>query len=189
MRTDNLDIATLNRLFNYDPITGRLIWLQRGERDCPDPRERARWNGRYAGKEAFGIKPNGYREGMIFRVQHRAHRVAWAMFYGEWPQDDIDHINGDRADNRIGNLRVATRSENSRNTKLRCTNSSGRVGVSQRRGKWRATIRANNRQHELGIFDTFEEAAAARDAAEIRFGYHPNHGRVSPPALADTGVM
>lgn len=171
-----LDVATLRRLFRYDAETGILYWRPRTAVDCPKAGERQRWNGRYAGDEAFRLKPNGYKEGMIFRVGHKAHRVAWAIYYGAWPQGQIDHINGDRADNRIVNLRTVTRSANCRNTKHRANNTTGRIGVSRRGHGWRATI-THGRQIELGRFLTFAEAVKAREQAEILYGYHENHGR------------
>jgi hypothetical protein len=169
-------IDELRRLVRYDADTGKLTWLERGWDHCPRDGGK-RWNGRYAGKEAFRVTPSGYRYGMIKRRMFRAHRVAWALHYGEWPDMEIDHINGDRADNRIANLRLVTRAENSRNQSSRKNSKSGIVGVCQIRKKWRAFINLNGKPRHLGVFDTIEEAIAVRKAAERRAGYHPNHGR------------
>tara|TARA_R110001606_G_scaffold190822_1_gene338772 strand:+ start:384 stop:701 length:318 start_codon:yes stop_codon:yes gene_type:complete len=105
------------------------------------------------------------------------------MHVGDWPADQIDHISGDRSDNRIENLREATQTENSRNMKTLANNMSGVMGVSwdKRERHWIATISDDNSSVRLGRFKSFEDAVAARKAAEVEYGYHPNHGR---PALA-----
>jgi hypothetical protein len=101
------------------------------------------------------------------------------MVYGDEPQD-IDHINGNRRDNRIANLRAVDRRENMRNARLRSNNTSGIVGVtfSRDRKKWVAQIN-DGKVRSLGRFDKFEDAVEARKAAERRAGFHPNHGRPS----------
>lgn len=166
-------------LLRYEPDTGHLYWLTRPRVFFRSDGEHRRWNGRYAGKRAFTLNSYGYRDGMIFRKMYRAHAVAWALHTGEWPDGQIDHINGDRDDNRIDNLRVVTRSENCRNTPLRKNNSSGVMGVSKLRYRWRAYIRTGEKNVHLGVFNTIEEATAARQAAELTHGYHPNHGRAA----------
>lgn len=169
--------AVLRELFIYDPETGALTWCDRARHFFKSQRDWLRWNTRYANTPAFRLKPNGYHEGMIFRRQHKSHRVAWAIHYGEWPSSHLDHINGDRADNRICNLRIVTRSENCRNTKQRANNSSGVIGVAPSGSKWRAYIRSDGKNIHLGVFGTIEEAAEARRKASEKYGYHPNHGR------------
>jgi hypothetical protein len=163
-------------LMRYDPETGKLYWLERPRVFFKSDKDHKRWNTRYAGNEAFSPNNNGYLDGMIFRRMYRAHQVAWALHYGEWPKDQIDHINGDRSDNRITNLRVVSRSENCRNTKLRSNSKTGVLGVYRHKHRWRATIYDGGSRH-IGLFDTFEDAVAARKAAERELGYHPNHGR------------
>ena len=92
-------IYALCRAFSYDPETGRFFWRNR-EGFCPQE------GAMTAGKEAFiSRKPNGYIYARLMGRAIYAHRAAWAISYGEWPKGDIDHINGDRADNRIANLR------------------------------------------------------------------------------------
>lgn len=169
------DINMLRRLMSYDPETGQITWRERTVTDCPKEKERKRWNGRYAGREAFRIVPSGYRVGMIFRSMYRAHRVAWAMHYGVWPTGEIDHINGNRADNRIANLRDVSKAENIRNQKVRRNNRTGAIGVYPLRNKWRATIYRGKCIH-LGMFATFDKALAARKQAERDLGFHENHG-------------
>lgn len=167
----------LGGLFRYDAETGELFWRRRPESMFPDPASAARWNGRYAGKRALTAKTKaGYLTGLLFRKHVKAHSVAWAIAHGRWPYE-IDHINGDKSDNRIANLREVTRQENSRNRGMRSDNCTGVAGVSKRRGRWLARIQGDSREVTLGTFDTLTEAAAARKAAERRFGYHENHGR------------
>jgi len=99
--------------------------------------------------------------------------------HDEWPQDEIDHINGIRTDNRLVNLRSVTHRENQKNIKRSTCNTSGRVGVrwEGHRSKWRSAIKVDGREKHLGSFDSFAEASAARKAAEIKYGFHKNHGR------------
>lgn len=106
---------------------------------------------------------SGYRQGRIFGKAFRAHRVAWAITHGEWPSYEIDHINGDRSDNRINNLREASRMENARNRGANINSPSGLKGVSWSKssGKWRARITAGGPENNLGFFDTAEDAHAA----------------------------
>lgn len=113
-----------------------------------------------------------------------AHRVVWAMHYGQWPFNGLDHINGVRTDNRIINLRPADHTTNAQNMKLMSNNKTGIVGVSYnaKRGKYYASIRVRGKTRNLGLFDDIECAKVARRSAEIEHGFHPNHGRKSHAA-------
>jgi len=95
-----------------------------------------------------------------------AHRLAWALHNGEWPSKQIDHIDGDRANNRISNLREATQSQQIMNSKLRSDNTSGIKGVQQRKYGWTAYIAVDGKSTYLGHFDTKAKAIAARAEAE-----------------------
>jgi hypothetical protein len=176
MTYNTMDIDELRRLIDYDCKTGKLTWLPRTWEHCRRDGGK-RWNGRYAGKEAFRIV-RGYRKGMIKRRMFAAHRVAWALHYGEWPVADIDHINGDGTDNRIINLRAVDRIENCRNQAVRKNSAAGVLGVNRTGGKWRAYISVGGKPKHLGVFDDFKDAVAARKSAEQDFGYHANHGRL-----------
>ena len=137
------------------------------------------WNARFANKRAFNCKAsNGYLVGRFCGVNLRAHRVVWAVSHGFWPSL-IDHINGDRSDNRIGNLREVSQSENMRNASLSVRNKTGQVGVffDKARGKWAASIRAEGKSINLGRFDLISDAIYARKSAEALYGFHENHGR------------
>lgn len=169
----------LRQLLRYDPDTGKLFWRERPLGAFVSLRGFKTWNARYAGKEAFtACDGYGYLCGAVNYIVIKAHRVIWAMQMGEWP-NHVDHINGIRSDNRFSNLRSVTRQENQRNHKRHKTNSSGHMGVCwhQKAGKWCAYIDAGKRLH-LGLFDDLAEAIAERKAAEIRHGFHANHGRV-----------
>ena len=163
----------LRQRLRYEPETGHLYW-----RECAAMS--AQWNGRYADKPAFtSVNGMGYRTGRLNRQQFQAHRVIWAIANGEWPDDEIDHINGDRADNRLHNLRAVDRRGNMTNLALRTDNTSGVAGVywARDRGKWAAQINDGTKMKSLGRFESFDAAVAARKAAEAEIGFHPNHGR------------
>lgn len=174
----------LRQLLRYEPDTGKLFWLPRGPEWFRSENPRARgqvkvWNARYAGRPALEALSQGYRVGRLFDVLVRAHRVIWAMTTGAWPEGEIDHINGDRADNRMENLREVSSGENGRNKGLRADNTSGQVGVSWSRleGKWKVLIWRNGKPYSRGTFTNFVDAVRSRKAAEAEFGFHENHGR------------
>ena len=173
----------LRQLLDYDSETGVFTWKARKHTyftNAKWPHRAAKvWNAKNAGERTFKTNYRGYRVGGLCGAQRYAHRVAWAFYHGKWPTGEIDHINGVRDDNRISNLREVTPRENSRNTGIGIRNKSGVMGVSwcRTRGKWRATIRDEDGQVHLGYFDCQGDAAKARKAAEVRIGFHPNHGR------------
>lgn len=177
------DHATLLKLLRYEPETGRLFWRRRPpELFCGHDRDAAwrKWNTRYADKEAFTASRNGYRCGGIFTVIYPAHRVIWAMLCGVIDDREIDHIDGDRGNNRPANLRLVSAQGNARNASISSANTSGVLGVdfNKKARKWRATIKVNYRKLFVGEFRLFDDAVAARKAAERKYGFHPNHGRV-----------
>lgn len=174
-------------LLDYDPATGKLTWKERGQkwfksgRGYPG-RACKSWNSHFAGKVALStIKSNGYMHGSLFYKCVMAHRIIWLMVHGKWP-DTIDHVNGNRSDNRLNNLREVTQPSNMKNTKRQNRNKSGFPGVcfEKRRQKWHARIQSKEgKSIHLGYFDSLRRAAKVRKRAEIEFGYHPNHGRVA----------
>ncbi|MCW1985616.1 UNVERIFIED_ORG: hypothetical protein M2348_001348 [Sphingomonas sp. R1F5B] len=179
-----LDQALLLKLLRYDPDTGLLYWRERDEslfRDGPWNsafRKCRSWNAKNADKPAFRYRTaEGYHAGAIFGVHVKAHRVIWKMMTGH-DADCIDHIDGDRANNKWCNLRSVSAFENCSNTAVYRSNRLGVAGVSIDRGKWRARITFERKTIFLGHFDTMEEAVRARKAAERAFGFHPNHGRI-----------
>lgn len=176
----------LRQLLNYDPETGKLFWKERGPEWFSSGRLSAEktaawWNKRFSGKEAFtAIDAHGYHSGGIFRAIYAAHRIAWIHVHGSI-SGEIDHINGDKADNRLCNLRDVTRVTNMRNKPQNSNNVTGVVGVfwHSASGKWAAKIGVGMKSLHLGVFPTFEEAVAARKDAEREYGFHKNHGRSS----------
>ena len=166
-------------LLHYEPETGKLYWKERGPEYFKDARSMNSWNAKYANKAALSYKDrNGYMVGAIFGRLFRAHRVIYLIAYGEFPSKETDHINGDRSDNRLANLREVSESENRRNRGKYSNNTSGVTGVYWKKGanKWSAYIRTKGKPHHLGYFSFFEEAVKARKQAEIEHGFHPNHG-------------
>ena len=99
----------------------------------------------------------------VFSVKHRAHRVAWAIYYGEWPKQEIDHKNRNASDNSIDNLRDVSGIENLRNKGVYSNNRSGYKGVTWHKssGKWMAQIKHNKRNLHLGLFICPAEAGEA----------------------------
>lgn len=177
--------SLLRQLLDYDPDTGRLSWRVRDiSMFCDGEKWTAyanckRWNTNYSGQSAFmATTGNGYRTGSIEKRTLHAHRVIWAMVHGEWP-NVIDHINGDRSDNRLINLRNVNPSENSRNSCISIKNKSGVTGVDWcgTTRKWRVQIKRPNGERYIRTYLSFDEAKAARKKLEIDFGYHLNHGR------------
>lgn len=144
--------ARLKHLLKYDPDTGVWIWINA-------PFRKPQLVGTEAGHLSW---KDGSRRIMIDRTMYRSSRLAWFYMTGEWPKEEIDHEDRDPSNDKWENLREATSAENKANTKLSSRNTSGYRGVSWHdlRQKWRAQV---DRVH-LGLFDTAEEAAAARDA-------------------------
>lgn len=153
----------LKKIIYYDPETG---WMS--------------WNGskNWTKRGSIGyINQYGYKVVMIDGKNYSAHRLAWLYIHGEFPPSQLDHINHDRADNRMINLRAVTNQENQMNRKF-TGNSSGFRGVywDKARKKWAPKIKYNQVIINLGRFDTLEEAISARLSAEADYGFHANHG-------------
>lgn len=178
-------IQELQDALEYNPISGNLVWKARPISHFVgshiSPRKLAAYtNGKFAGKSALNSKdPCGRLSGRIFNKSIRAHVAAFAIYYGRWPEGEIDHINGDASDNRISNLREVSHLENMLNRKLPSNNKSGVMGVAfeKQTGKWRSLITKNGKRRSLGRFATFEAAVRARKDAEAELNFHPNHGR------------
>lgn len=181
MKTSNSPTPDqLRNLLSYSPGTGEIRFRERGPEwfsaAAYPEKAAAAWNKGFTGKVTFATPHmGGYSAGRIAGSVLLAHRVAWALHYGEWPRHEIDHINGDRTDNRISNLRDVHHSLNQRNRKLRSDNTSGADGVSwnAKCGFWYVTAAGKY----VGIFKDFDQAVAARKAEERKHDYHPNHGR------------
>lgn len=133
-----------------------------------------------AGTIAWNVNQSGY-----IRIKYRgekflAHRIVWEMHYGKIPEGmQVDHINHDRTDNRIENLRLVNANENGKNQKSSTRNKSGVVGVSwkSQKNKWHAQIMVDGKQIHLGFYDDINDAKDARKVAERKYGFHENHGK------------
>ena len=156
-----LTAETVRELLIYNPKTGNFRWRRKKD-------GRKRHTARWAGKSAGCVRPDGYASISINGHRYFSHRLAWFLVHGEWPPEWINHIDGDRANNRIDNLRLATRQESLRNRKQHKNNTTGVTGVHwhKRYKKFLGRVKVDGKIIHLGTFDTIEEAAAARAAAE-----------------------
>jgi hypothetical protein len=175
-----ISIETLQALLTYEPASGKLFWKPRPRHMFTSNLSFPRFNNSMAHTEALtATNKDGYRYGGILGQNYLAHRVAWGLHYGYWPTDLIDHINHNKSDNRIENLRVVSNSENAKNMRPHSRNKSGVTGVHwlKKEQAWRAKITVDRNVLFLGNFKDKTEAIAARAAAEAIHGFHPNHGR------------
>lgn len=154
-----IDVSLVIEALEYCAEDGSLTWKERPEHHFTSNihtsrHNQGKWNNKFPGTRADRVNPfTGYRAVVLFGRKFPAHRLAWAISHGKWPTNEIDHINGDRSDNRIVNLRVATPSQNKHRSSRH--NKSGLRGVvySEKRGKWIAQIRIDGKQTNLGGFD------------------------------------
>jgi len=156
----------VRQLLDYNPENGAFAWLPRPRDMFNSLRAYAVWNAKYAGKRAGCIQQDGYRIINIHSSLYLAHRLAWLLVYGEPIPSELDHIDRNKLNNRIDNLREATRAQNIANAGARKNNTLGIRGVHRWQGKYRARIEINRKSISLGMFDTAEEAGMAyREAA------------------------
>ena len=147
----------LKELLHYDAPTGVFRW-----RGIRKDRQGQPWD------VAGYPRSNGYMHVRIDGKYHLLHRLAWLYVHGQFPSGEIDHLNRIRNDNRIHNLRDASKCQNQQNRSIQTNNTSGVPGVvfSKKYGTWKARIKANNQYHHLGTFKTFDDAVTARKTAE-----------------------
>lgn len=159
-----------SRLF-YNPETGEFTWLN-------NPLAPLRWNNRYPGKKAGALMTIGYILIRINKKPFLAHRLAFLYFYGFMPEE-VDHVDGNRSNNKISNLRAANRSINMKNLCRNTANKSGTTGVrwDDGRKKWAAYIQVNGKSVAPKRFKTRKEAEEYRKQLEQQHGFHENHGR------------
>jgi hypothetical protein len=150
----------LRAVLSYEPHTGRFRWNWRPGKAG---------NSVVVGSVAGALNVHGYRRIKVNGRLYMAHRLAWFYTHGEWPYPEIDHINLNKDDNRIANLRRATPADNCRNSPKRAANTTGLKGVVRRGKKWLAQINARGKRLHLGMFTTPEAAHAAYCAAAQKY--------------------
>lgn len=173
----------LRSMFDYNPETGVLNWKVRDASSFAKTPGRSaewqanQWNSRFNGKQA-GYFAGGYWRMYFEGKNHLVHRLIWKLMTGEDPVQ-VDHIDGDRRNNRFSNLRNVTHVVNMKNKSLYANNKSGVPGVEfhNRDKVWVSKIGVNGGQIQLGSYPTKDEAIAARIAGQIVLDYHENHGR------------
>jgi len=152
IETNNLNNdSNLKEYLDYNPITGVIVWKKkRGQRS-------------QIGSEAGGFQNQGYRRIKLQGKSMLSHRIAWYLYYGVWPEDEIDHINGVKDDNRIDNLRVVSHRENGqnqykhRNGKLIGCYFDKRL----RKNPWKAKTVINGKEKYFGMYPTEQKAYEA----------------------------
>ena len=169
---DDITAQYVRERLDYDPETGVFTW-----KNLASTPENSgwvdSWNLRFEGKPAGSPGKRGHLCIALDNKKYYAHRLAWLIVYGLWPIDEIDHIDGDKINNRITNLRAATHSQNAHNRSKNNNNKSGFKGVTwqSHAQKWRADIMVEGETLNLGYFCTKEEAAEAyADAAHRLHG-------------------
>ena len=160
---EDLGIDYLKKIFSYNADRGLIFWKTGA--GCV-----------LAGAVAGCKSKDGYIVVRHAGRQYRAHRIIWALHYSAWPERDLDHINCNKSDNRIVNLRPCDNTQNQWNVSPK-DGSSAHKGVGRHRDKWRARIRVGDgRRIELGAFATEEAAAEAYRSAAL--SYHGEFSRV-----------
>lgn len=159
--------SRLKELFEYSPSTGLFtrIAVRAGRGKCGDI--------------AGAIRGDGYKCIEVDGKKYLSHRLAWLYVHGEFPQEQIDHINGIRFDNRMENLRAVSNLENRMNSKCRRDAKFGIMGVGwhKRDSTFFANIGMGGKLIHLGYFDNLLDAICARKSAERQYKFHANHGR------------
>lgn len=149
MTDRNLTVGIVRSMLDYEPSTGEFVWKWRSDIGLAT-------NVRQCGLVAGRIDSKGYRRIAIHRRAMAASRLAWLLSYGEWPKGEVDHINGNPQDDRLANLRLATRSQNLANSRNRGRNPKGTRRLSS--GRYGSRARVAGVHFTLGTFDTEEQA-------------------------------
>lgn len=156
----------LKSVLRFQPENGRFYW-------------KVRRRGLVYGQEAGSFDAHGYGQLVINKVNYKEHHLVWLWMTGKLPDNQIDHLNHHRRDNRPHNLREATNAENHWNRPMQRNNTSGFVGVSFKKkiGLYEAYITHNAVRIPLGLFKDIDDAIEARKKANIEYGFHENHGK------------
>jgi len=161
---EGLTQKQLKKVLTYNPDTGEFFRLKK----------------RTNSKGLCGFHNNQRK--LRIRINKKlyfAHRLAWLYMIGDWPQNEIDHIDGNSRNNKWSNLRSVDRVENMKNQKTHNTNTSGHRGVYRlpKSNQWQVSITNAGKRINLGSFSSFELACMVRRGAELQHGFHENHGR------------
>ncbi|WP_291869642.1 HNH endonuclease [Bradyrhizobium sp.] len=161
-------VEILWEVFSIDPNDGRLILLAATKK-------------RAAGMEAGYLNNIGYRQVMLGRKIYSVHRIAWSLYHGEHPNGEVDHINGDRSDNRKENLRLATSSQNNQNRRLSTRNKTGIKCVFKvkwnKETRWRVAVGHSGGQYYITHFKCFGQAV--KHANGMRAKLHSEFARAA----------
>lgn len=160
MHKDDLTAERVREVLDYDPLTGEFTWKVKPNQSVK------------VGTRAGTLTPNGYIRIKVDGWRFMEHRLVWLYVHGHWPTAEIDHINGERADNRISNLREADRVANQQSQHVvQRHNQMGVRGVSQRDDRFVARITVGRRAINLGTYDTVSAASEAYWRAKVKL--HP----------------
>lgn len=156
---ERVAISDLRSRIMVNSDTGEIFWVS-------------------TGRPAGSRRPDGYIRLNVSGATVMAHRAIWAWVNGAWPRLFLDHIDGNRQNNSISNLREVTEAESQKNLGVYKTNKSGFPGVywSKANSRWMATVQINRRRVYVGCFVSAHEAFEARLKAQMAANYHPNHG-------------
>lgn len=170
-------IRYFHECFEYSPDTGILIWKTRPESHFSTLGGMRNANTRMPGNIAGSVN-HGYLRARVDGVAYSVHRIAFALFHGRWPEV-VDHIDGNSLNNRINNLRDVTQRDNARNMARQRSATTLLPGVFWHKAqcRWHAYIGSSGSLERLGSHACLFEAACARKSAEIKHGFHVNHGR------------
>jgi hypothetical protein len=158
----------LREFFDYDPKIGSLLWRRRDPRHFVSQRLCNSWNSTFAGKQTGWLNANGYLATKILTVSYLVQRIVWKMMTGLEPPEQIDHIDGDRTNNRWLNLRGTDAIQGAWNRGIHKNNKVGMKGVTKRGNTFIARIYPNGEYVYLGTFKTPEEASKAYETASKR---------------------
>ena len=165
---DKLTQKRLKEVLKYSPDTGIFTWKV------------SKANGKIKiGDVAGGLDNWGYHNITVDKNKYRTHRLVMLYMTGKFPKGLVDHLDGDSLNNKWGNLKDGTPSENSMNKRKQSNNTSGVTGVvwNKRHEKWQVRIMKQRKNYNLGYFDNFEDAKRVRKEAEIKFGFTKRHGK------------